>query len=74
MGIKLFEWTKEEMGYEREQFMLDMRDDEERELIRRALPRKTLKKTADVYEDRAWFVAKKKSELEWCPSMHRLEN
>ena len=54
--------------------MLDMRDDEERELIRRALPRKTLKKTADVYEDRAWFVAKKKSELDWCPSMYRLEN
>ena len=61
------------MKYDREQFMLDLRDEEERELIRRALPRKTFKKTAEVYEGRAQFVGQVKSESQCYPSMYKLE-
>jgi hypothetical protein len=61
-----------ELG-EREQFIIDLRDDEERKQIRHNLPSYTLDPTTEVYADRAQLVYRYLSKSVWFPSIYQLQ-
>ena len=56
-----------------DQFIIDMRSKEEKEMMRLSQSRSTFKLNTEVYQDRAELIYQQVSERGFCPSLHHLK-